>query len=67
VIVNGIQQPANSDGFVTARGALEAIVTAFPPTVIEQEMMHHDKLFELCNIGNDVVLNAKFKQRKRCE
>jgi hypothetical protein len=53
-------------GFCHCKRGPWAIVTAFPPTVIEQEM-YHDKLLELCNIGSDVVLKAKFKQRKRCE
>ncbi|CAK9272320.1 unnamed protein product [Sphagnum jensenii] len=38
-----------------------AIATAYPPTVIQQDT-YHDKLFELCNVGDDVVLKGKFKR-----
>jgi hypothetical protein len=41
-----------------------AIATAFPPTVIQQDT-YHDKLFEICNAADDVVLKAKFK--RMCE
>jgi hypothetical protein len=42
-----------------------AMATAYPPTVIEQDT-YHDKLFELCNVGDDVVLKAKFKRMCKC-
>ncbi len=42
-----------------------AIATAYPPTVIQQDT-YHDKLFELCNVGDDVVLKAKFKRMCKC-
>ncbi|CAM6023281.1 unnamed protein product [Sphagnum balticum] len=38
-----------------------AMATAFPPTVIQQDT-YHDKLFEICNVADDVVLKAKFKR-----
>jgi len=38
-----------------------AMATAFPPTVIQQDT-YHDKLFELCNVADDVVLKARFKR-----
>jgi hypothetical protein len=42
-----------------------AMATAFPPTVIHQDT-YHDKLFELCNVADDVVLKAKFKRICEC-
>ncbi len=42
-----------------------AIATAYPPTVIQQDT-YHDKLFELCNVGDDVVLKGKFKRMCKC-
>jgi hypothetical protein len=42
-----------------------AVATAFPPTVIKQDT-YHDKLFELCNVADDVVLKAKFKRMCEC-
>ncbi len=42
-----------------------AIATAFPPTVIQQDT-YHDKLFEICNVADDVVLKAKFKRMCEC-
>ncbi len=42
-----------------------AMATAFPPTVIQQHT-YHDKLFEICNVADDVVLKAKFKRMCEC-
>jgi len=42
-----------------------AMATAFPPTVIQQDT-YHDKLFELCNVADDVVLKARFKRICEC-
>ncbi len=42
-----------------------AMATAFPPTVIQQDT-YHDKLFEICNVADDVVLKAKFKRMCEC-
>jgi len=41
-----------------------AIATAFPPTVIQQDT-YHDKLFDLCNVADD-VLKGKFKRMCEC-
>jgi hypothetical protein len=42
-----------------------AIATAFPPTVIQQDT-YHDKLLELCNVADDVVVKGKFKRMCEC-